>query len=347
MACLGIIWCQCHIQWTLAFPRSRQLKQVQDNLSCHVILASTSCDANGIINCTTAFIRSRKLRLTFLVIWCHLLCHCIMPLALTYKSGDVNDIIYGTFTFPRYRQWKWGATWLSWSCDNTGADICVTGCHQWHHQWYHYIPLIKVIKIRLNQPFDYVLPLALALASHDATGLRSSDSIGVSITWCKWHHQWHQHQVMPMSLSMISLHSLHQHGWSEAQHDFFVTLKHWYQCQPLCHMGPMPPLHSLGHDNYHDKQYDILVCDAIGIDISIMLCCYEIDTHPDNWPEKRKWLYNECKDGKSSNTYATVVLMLQITKYKKFKVLKNNSNSVSPTEREQVLSRDIAAQVSK
>ena len=78
----------------------------------------------------TIVFMSRKLRcnMTSFVMWHYWCCHQhqIIPMAWS------ND----TFAFVRLQWPKWGATWLSWSCDTINTCISITW-YQWFYQWHH------------------------------------------------------------------------------------------------------------------------------------------------------------------------------------------------------------------
>ena len=125
----------------------------------HVLV---SYDTDGIINSTIVFVMSRWLKwgaTWFIwscdaigsgvsVIWCwqHCKCHLCnhydkmikMRCISTFWSCDagvaycdVDGSINSTILFFRSRQWKWGATWLSWSYDSIGPSVCLTW--YWQH----------------------------------------------------------------------------------------------------------------------------------------------------------------------------------------------------------------------
>ena len=130
--------------------------EVQYDFFGHVMplaLSSASHDTNGFVNCTTAFLRSRKLK--WVVIW-HF--GYVMSLVLALASCDADVIVNGTITFLR-SGWSRDATWLlimwhyrtpcqchmkqmasymaplpSLGCDNQNEvqhDVLVILCH-WH-----------------------------------------------------------------------------------------------------------------------------------------------------------------------------------------------------------------------
>ena len=165
------MWCQCWYHMTLMsssispvylLVKYDQNEMQHDFFSHLTLLALPSglCDANGIVNRTTVFIRSRQVKLCARV-FCHL-----MPLMLVsvIVSHDANSVINGTISLVRSRLSEWYATWIFWLCDDTGSNISSMWCQQ-HHQWYCCICLVKIIKMRCN----------------------TATTVGIS--WCQWHQK--------------------------------------------------------------------------------------------------------------------------------------------------------------
>ena len=108
----------------------------------------------------------------------------VIPLALAWHNA--NSIINGTTAFPRPRQLKWGATWLSWSCAATGASVSITWCW-WHNQWNHCISQVKTINMRCNIAFllMWCHVHQCHLIPKDIVKMRYYMTLFVM--WCHWH----------------------------------------------------------------------------------------------------------------------------------------------------------------
>ena len=113
---------------------------------------AVSCDANGIISGTIAFLfKAIKIR-------------CYM----TILSCDANDIVNGTITFLKSRWSKWTTSWLF------GHVV------HWHQK--HMVPMaLSTAPLHSldkhdqhevqHDLFGHVIPVAIALASHDVESI--------------------------------------------------------------------------------------------------------------------------------------------------------------------------------
>ena len=120
-------------------------------------LVSALHDADGIINCTITFLRSRQYK--WGVTWPFWSCY---PLALTLAAYDTNGIVNGTIAFLRSRQLKCNRTF--WLC----GVICIgITWHQWYCQWH--------------------MTLMLALAYKQSSQQNAMVSLMASWTLCYFH----------------------------------------------------------------------------------------------------------------------------------------------------------------
>ena len=145
----------------------------------HLALASVLHDVNGIINCTTAFVRSRW---KWHAIW--LLGH-VTPVVPTAASHDADDIINGTTAFVTSRCLKSNETWLLWSCDT--ICTCITLCWQ-YCQWHfciHYVNTMKWGAAWVFWSCAHVTPLLPVLVPCDAKGIINSITAFVRLRWLK------------------------------------------------------------------------------------------------------------------------------------------------------------------
>ena len=113
-----VMWYYCHKDHDHVMPMSpsmvllplfSQVNQIRCNMTFwslgHVMPLApvwTSYNANGKVNGTTAFVRSRQLK------WCDM-AH-VIPMALVLASHDAKGIKNGTIAFFRSRQLKWDTT---------------------------------------------------------------------------------------------------------------------------------------------------------------------------------------------------------------------------------------------
>ena len=204
-------WCQCHMMPT-----------VSSVAPFHLVCQDDKMGGN----------------MTFLAMWCHWHQHQypVIPMAPLHllsqdtqnevqhwhwslAAHDANGIKMAPFYSLGYENWNevqhdlfcqvMPLTSTLVSHDTIGIGVSVMWCHcidvsiMWcgqHHQWYHYIPKVKRIKIWCNMTF-----------------------------WVMWHH-WHQpwHHVIPILFTMAPLHFLCQGNWNEVQQNFLVVWCLWY-----------------------------------------------------------------------------------------------------------------------
>ena len=149
--------------------------------------------------------------------------------ALVPASCDVDSIVNGTIAFLNSRWSKWGATWVSCTCNTVGISngimlivLSITLLHfaflrswqlKWGTKWLfrllmpftlvsvsHYASsilnsTITVLRSRWSKwgatlHFRHVMPLALASASHHANGIVNCTTAFLRSTWSKWHVTW-------------------------------------------------------------------------------------------------------------------------------------------------------------
>ena len=114
---------------------------------CHVmprVFAALSGDNNSVISAIFAFLRSRQLkRGVTSLFW------PFTPLAMVLVSHHANSVVNSTTASLG------GGKWIQvmiWSCDAISAGIHIIWC-QMHHQWYHSLPWVKMIKMRCKMAF--------------------------------------------------------------------------------------------------------------------------------------------------------------------------------------------------
>ena len=120
--------------------------------------------------------------------------------------------------------------------------------------------------------FDHVMPLELALASHNAQlhhqlhlcipqvkAIKMRCHMAFMVMW--YHLHQCQHHMMPTATPLVPLPSLGQDYQNVVQHDFLVMWGHW--CQHPHHMMLMMLwtawLYSLGQDDQNEVQMFCLV----------------------------------------------------------------------------------------
>ena len=102
------------------------------------------------------------------------------------SAHDANGIINGTILFARVRWSKWD---FGHVMPSIGTSISIMWC-QWHHQWYHCICFIKIVKMDCNISYN-VMHLVLALTACDADSIINGTTAFVSSWWSKWGTTWH------------------------------------------------------------------------------------------------------------------------------------------------------------
>ena len=148
---------------------------------------STSQNADGRINVTITFLRSRypnDVIHEFLVMWYHWHWHWCHMVPIVSSMAPLHSLGQGNQIEMMH---DFLVMWYLWHHK-------VKRC-PWHHHWHHCIPWVKLIKMRYNMTY-------LVL----------------------WHH-WYYH-MMPMVSSMAPLHFSGQDNWMEMQHDLFVIWCH-------------------------------------------------------------------------------------------------------------------------
>ena len=103
--------------------------------------------------------------------------------------------------------------------------------HQWHMSMASFFAKSRWLEEGATWLFGHVLPV---LASHDTDGIIKSTIVFVSswsskwdttwlflsVIWHCWH--WHQHYVISVALSIPPLYSLGQENWNSVQHNLLV-----------------------------------------------------------------------------------------------------------------------------
>ena len=144
------------INWKTAFLRSRQLKWGTKQLCGNLMpftLAWVSYAANSIINDTTAFLSLRQLAVQLRIMWCYWCWHQCHKKPMLSSMAPLHSLDQW--------QWKWGVIRLFWPSDTTGAGIGISW-YQYHYQWHHCIPSVKMIKMRCNMTFLVMWPNKVA-----------------------------------------------------------------------------------------------------------------------------------------------------------------------------------------
>ena len=169
----------------------------------HLLLALASCNVDGTVNGTTAFVRSwwSKWGTTWLFLACDATDTAVCnPLNQWHKNGIT--------AFLTSRQLKGDAKCLFMSFAAIGTGISVRW-NQHDHQWYNCIPLVNITEMRCNMNSGHVM----SLASHDADDINGtiaflrSRSLKICLIWT----QCNQHYEQEHKYTYIShyLHTFH------------------------------------------------------------------------------------------------------------------------------------------
>ena len=149
----------------------------------------------------------------------------VTPFGPALASCDTNSFVNGTTAFLRWRQLKWGVTWLFDNCDAIGSVISVMWC-QWCHKWHQCILWVQIIKMRCNMSFcsltpmlmlcnansvvnstiaflrsrqlkrgatrlfGHMIPLVLSLVLHDTNSIINGTIAFLGSRWSKWGATW-------------------------------------------------------------------------------------------------------------------------------------------------------------
>ena len=174
-------------------------------------LTSISSDVNGIVNSTTAFIRSRWLK------------QCVIYLFLSFDAidADVSVVLW-----QQYLQWHHCICWVKITQMSCNMMFFITSCH-WHCNQYHVMLIESSITAlhflgqndhsEVKHYFFIMMPLTLVslscdtigitvlLVIHDTNGIIHGTTSFPRSRQLKWGAKWLFHHVMSLVAAQASL----------------------------------------------------------------------------------------------------------------------------------------------